>query len=69
MLAKDNETFYHDRGCTIAGGKFDFCDEAYQKDPEMKCYLCHEDFCNDGPRAAIDLFIFGLTIMLAITFW
>ena len=63
---RDNVTYLYKRGCTISGGKKDFCDEEYQLDPENKCFLCHNDFCNDGFVLNAMKILIIVTVMLNI---
>ncbi|KAG5683200.1 hypothetical protein PVAND_012496 [Polypedilum vanderplanki] len=45
-----NMSATYNRGCTIVGGYKDFCAEEFQKDPEVKCYLCKTDWCNQASQ-------------------
>ena len=56
----------YNRGCTIGGGKTDFCLSQYIRDPEVKCHLCEEDRCNDGSVSRIAKFLMAVSSILAI---
>lgn len=56
----------YNRGCTIGGGRTDFCLTQYIRDPEVKCYLCNDDRCNDANVLRIGEFLMFVSFILAI---
>lgn len=63
----NNVTMIYNRGCTIGGGKTDFCLAQYVRDPEVKCYLCSDDRCNNGNILSIAKFLTVLSTILSLT--
>ena len=62
----NNVSMIYNRGCTIGGGRTDFCLTQYVRDPEVKCYLCNDDRCNDGTVLRIAGFLIAFSSILAI---
>lgn len=62
----NNVSMTYNRGCTIGGGRIDFCLTQYVRDPEVKCYLCNEDRCNDGNVLRIVKILTALSTITSI---
>ncbi|KAL7027986.1 hypothetical protein ACKWTF_005676 [Chironomus riparius] len=62
----NNISMVYNRGCTIGGGRTDFCLTQYIRDPEVKCYLCNDDRCNDANVLRIGEFLMFVSFILVI---